>query len=442
MPNPDTLIKLLTTQLHSQFVGGGLVLMFTGSIIAMMRKLPRDAIQWIKSSFTRVVTIDNTDPLFDYVTYWLDGQQKFSKSKHLRATTSLNLKKNTTTSSSLFSESGSTSGNSPTGTSYDYSPKKNPLQVFFSPSAGRHFMRYQGTAISIRLSSGTLPDSAKGEIGLNSGSGFGAKKESYIIEAYGSKENTPLKKLIYEIVEYGTEDTEGIRLYHSIYGGWESHGYIKMRPLETVILPIGIIESALQDMNEFRSSELWYRNLGIPWHRGYLWHGIPGSGKTSLAAALAGKLNIDVYLLSLSGTGMTDEKLESLMSRVRPGCMVILEDVDCTVPLRESAKNDGRGITLSGLLNCLDGITSREGCIIVMTTNRRDTLDTALVRPGRIDMEIEFGFANADQITRLAGRIGVGCAGIHPDSLTMAEVQKELLGRQKKSRVMSAGVSN
>lgn len=409
--------------------------MFTGSIIALVRKLPGDITRWLKSRFTRVVTIDNIDPLFDYITYWLDSQKRFGKSRYLRATTSLNLQKRIESSSSLADCS----------TASDPA-KKNSLQVFFSPSVGRHFIRHQNTLMSIRLSSDTLPSSSKSGVNSIAASDHQLKKESYIIEAYISKDNTPLKNIIHTIIEFGTEETEGVRLYHSVWGGWESHGYMKMRPLNTVVLPAGVIEDALQDMNEFRQSEIWYRDLGIPWHRGYLWHGLPGSGKTSLAAALAGELNMDVYLLSLSGTGMTDEKLESLMARVRPGCMVILEDVDCTVPLRESTKNDGRGITLSGLLNCLDGITSREGCIIVMTTNRRSTLDTALVRPGRIDMEVEFGFANADQISRLATRIGVSSAGIQPDSLTMAEVQKELLKRHKElrssNRVMVAGAGN
>ncbi len=237
---------------------------------------------------------------------------------------------------------------------------------------------------------------------------------------------------IAEIIEFGTEETEGIRLYFSVWGHWSSNGYSRMRPLSTVVLPVGTAELVLEDMREFRAQEHWYRDLGIPWHKGYLLHGLPGTGKTSLAAALAGELEMDVYLLNLSGTGMNDETLQRLMSDVRPGCMVILEDIDCTAPERDAPQ--GNKVTLSGLLNCLDGIMSREGCVIVMTTNRRDGLDSALVRPGRVDFEMEFGHATQEQVNRLALRIGVNADGLYGGTMTMAEVQKELLGRFRESR--------
>lgn len=139
---------------------------------------------------------------------------------------------------------------------------------------------------------------------------------------------------------------------------------------------------------------------------------------------------MDVYLLSLSGSGMNDESLNNLMANVRSGCMVILEDVDCTIPPRD-AKVESNRITLSGLLNCLDGITSKDGCVIVMTTNRRDILDSALVRPGRIDFELEFGYADDEQVERLADRIGVSADGLRGRTMTMAEVQKELVSRYR-----------
>jgi chaperone BCS1 len=149
---------------------------------------------------------------------------------------------------------------------------------------------------------------------------------------------------------------------------------------------------------------------------------------------------MDVYLLSLSGTGMNDENLQRLMSDVRAGCMVILEDIDCTVPDRDAAVSSSR-VSLSGLLNCLDGIISREGCLIVMTTNRRESLDAALIRPGRVDMEVEFGNADYRQIVRLADRIGVDHTGLRAGEMTMAEVQKELLERHKAGRAERAAAA-
>lgn len=362
------------------------------------------------------MSIRNTDPLFDYVTYWLNSQERFRRSRFLQASTELR----------LGNRNGGiecASSNGPSGSS----AKKQPLKVFFSPSVGRNLFKYQGIWISIAKSdNASSPAHGANEMGSSGGGGF-RKEETYVIESFGKDDGGSVRALIQEIVEFGTEDTEGVRVYYSTWGHWSSNGHSRMRPLSTVVLPVGFAESVLEDMREFRSLELWYRDLGIPWHKGYMFHGLPGTGKTSLAAALAGELDMDIYLLNLSGTGMNDETLQRLMGDVRPGCMVIMEDIDCTVPDRDA--NSGNRVTLSGLLNCLDGIMSREGCIIVMTTNWRANLDSALVRPGRVDFEMVFGHATREQIERFAKRLGVDAHGFGERPVTMAEVQKELLDR-------------
>ncbi len=402
--------QFIAKQAGNQFVGGGLVLMFTGSLVALARNAPGRIYRWCKGRFTRTITVKNDDPLFDYVTYWLNSQERFSRSRFLMATTQLRLEK---------------TGNS-NGPCEASSTKKQPLRVFYSPTVGRHFFKYQNVMVSISKP-GTPTQASGGETGHV---GMQMRKEdSYLLEAFGKNDGAALKALVQEIVDFGTEETEGIRLYYSTWGHWSSNGYSRMRPLSTVVLPIGCAELVLEDMREFRAQEFWYRDLGIPWHKGYLFFGLPGSGKTSLAAALAGELEMDIYLLNLSGTGMNDETLQRLMSDVRPGCMVILEDIDCTVPDRDERASNR--VTLSGLLNCLDGIMSREGCLIVMTTNRRNVLDSALTRPGRVDFEMEFGYADHEQILRLAGRIGVDAVGLPGGEMTMAEVQKELLERYR-----------
>lgn len=413
------LIDSIKQQISGPFVSGGLVLMFTGSLVALARNSPQRAYGWCKQRFTRQISISNDDPLFDYVTYWLNSQERFSRSRYLKAMTGLRLDGNGRGGNELC-PSPSVGG----------SQKKQPMRVFYSPTVGRHWFRYRNVLVSIGKGGG---DKTPAAVGNESQShGFHRKEETYYLECFGKNDGSALKSLVQEIVEFGTEETEGVRLYYSVWGHWQSNGYQRMRKLSTVILPEGVAESVLADMKEFRESEKWYRDLGIPWHKGYCFWGLPGTGKSSLAAAIAGELEMDIYLLNLSGTGMNDETLQRLMSDVRPGCMVILEDIDCTVPDRdERAVNR---ITLSGLLNCLDGIMSREGCVIVMTTNRREALDSALVRPGRVDYELEFGYADLGQVERLAGAIGVSAEGVPDGVLTMAEVQKELLERYRVAR--------
>lgn len=427
-----SLIDLIVKQAGNQFVGGGLVLMFTGSLIALARRVPSQIWGWLKGRFTRTISVENSDPLFDYVTYWLDSQERFRKSKFLRATTELRLRQSADNSGPSMQECSSSIGGA------GGIRKKQALKVFFSPSIGRHFFTYKGVWVSISKGGADNKPASGGVGGDNPGQRMFRKEESYTLEAIGKGDGQVLRDLVQEIVDFGTEETEGVRVYYTVWGHWNSNGYTRMRPLRTVVLPAGVAEDVLMDMRKFRSEELWYRDLGIPWHKGYMFFGLPGSGKTSLAAALAGELEMDPYLLNLSGTGMNDENLQRLMSDVRPGCMVILEDIDCTIPDRDAPLNNNR-VTLSGLLNCLDGIMSREGCVIVMTTNRREGLDSALVRPGRVDYELEFGHATHEQIVRLAAAIGVSCHGMRGGELTMAEVQKELVNRYRAGEVSVKG---
>lgn len=415
------LVDFIRQQAQSQFVGGGLVLMFTGSIVALCRSLPGRAYGAVKGRLVRSIAIDNSDPLFDFVTYWLNSQERFNRSRFLKATTQMRLSSG---------NMGAGDAATPCSVGSGSTRKKEQMRVFFSPAHGRHFFRYKGIWVSIGRDSGAPNANGRGGSTAEQSGGFTPQKESYAVEGYGKATSSLLRELVLEIVAFGTEETEGVRLYYTTWGHWQSNGYQRMRPLSTVVLPAGVGEGVLSDMSEFRGEQNWYRDLGIPWHRGYLFYGLPGTGKSSLAAALAGELGMDIYLLSLSGTGMNDETLQRLMADVRPGCMVIMEDVDCTVPDRDAAVSSNR-ISLSGLLNCLDGIMSREGCLIVMTTNRREALDTALIRPGRIDMEIEFGHADLSQIERLAARLGVDCDGLRGGAFTMAEVQKELVGRYR-----------
>jgi chaperone BCS1 len=144
---------------------------------------------------------------------------------------------------------------------------------------------------------------------------------------------------------------------------------------------------------------------GIPYRRGYLLHGPPGSGKTSFIQALAGSLSYDICLLNLSERGLADDKLFHLLSNVPERSFVLVEDVDAAFNKRVQTSEDGlvkfwnsrnptltsahsyqSSVTFSGFLNALDGVASGEERIIFMTTNHVEKLDPALIRPGRVDI--------------------------------------------------------
>ncbi|KAI8921745.1 P-loop containing nucleoside triphosphate hydrolase protein, partial [Entophlyctis helioformis] len=191
-----------------------------------------------------------------------------------------------------------------------------------------------------------------------------------------------------------------------------------IRRLNTIVLANGLADDLLADAREFLASEDWYAQRGIPYRRGYLFHGPPGTGKSSFVAALAGALELDVYVLSLTGFGINDSALVDIFAGIPKRCIVLMEDVDALFAKRKLTHskglgkghgglgNDGsaagaNGISLSGLLNALDGLSASVGRVLIMTTNQIEKLDDALIRPGRIDMRVCFDFAARSQVAQL-----------------------------------------
>ncbi len=154
--------------------------------------------------------------------------------------------------------------------------------------------------------------------------------------------------------------------------------------------------------SSIRSSRL----PGIPYRRGYLLHGPPGSGKSSFIQALAGALNYDICVLNLSERGLADDKLIHLLSNTPERSFVLIEDVDAAFNKRVQTSADGyqSSVTFSGFLNALDGVASGEERIIFMTTNHPERLDPALIRPGRVDLSVLINDASPKQVRRLFER--------------------------------------
>jgi chaperone BCS1 len=198
-------------------------------------------------------------------------------------------------------------------------------------------------------------------------------------------------------------------IYNSWGTEWRQFGHPRRkRPLESVILDEGVKEKIVEDVQDFLGSGQWYYDRGIPYRRGYLLHGPPGSGKSSFIQALAGELDYDIAILNLSERGLTDDRLNHLLTIIPRRTLVLLEDVDAAFSNRRvQADEDGyRGanVTFSGLLNALDGVASAEERVIFLTTNHVDRLDEALVRPGRVDMTVRLGEATRYQVAALWDR--------------------------------------
>ena len=145
---------------------------------------------------------------------------------------------------------------------------------------------------------------------------------------------------------------------------------------------------------------------GIPYRRGYLLHGPPGSGKSSFIQALAGALDYDICLLNLAERGLTDDRLMHLLTNAPERSFILIEDVDAAFNKRVQTSEDGyqSAVTFSGFLNALDGVASGEERIVFMTTNHLERLDPALIRPGRIDLIELIDDATPEQARTLFSR--------------------------------------
>lgn len=180
---------------------------------------------------------------------------------------------------------------------------------------------------------------------------------------------------------------------------WRSIEGVPKRFKNTVFIPGTIKEDIIKDAEEFLKSRDWYRSHGVPWRRGYFLWGGSGTGKTTLVKCLATELNLPLYIIQLSQTTSNNDFMDTMNSA--PGeCIILLEDIDCATKAVETreTKQSGAGdskspsmedLTLSGLLNAIDGCTTQEGRILIMTTNHPDSLDPALLRDGRVDLRIE-----------------------------------------------------
>ncbi|CAH9132056.1 unnamed protein product [Cuscuta epithymum] len=167
---------------------------------------------------------------------------------------------------------------------------------------------------------------------------------------------------------------------------------------ETLAMDPELKKEIIEDLDRFVSRRDYYRRVGKAWKRGYLLYGPPGTGKSSLIAAMANYLKFSIYELDLSCL-RSNSDLQELLPTTKNKSILVVEDIDCSIDLQNRNNGDhGKQsndpsypqVTLSGILNFIDGLWSSCGDerIIVLTTNYKDRLDPALLRPGRMDMHI------------------------------------------------------
>ncbi|KAF8444830.1 hypothetical protein L210DRAFT_318091 [Boletus edulis BED1] len=397
----------------------GVKLVVLGGTVETARRVSSSAWSHFVNSFFLTAHFSEEDYPYDWLMLWLSRRPEWQRSREFETTT-----RTTTPGFSGTQTADNSFGDDEEDGDEDAPPGKVKTRVVFQPTPDTtHTIYYRGHWLRVRRSKKT--------------DGSGCEVLSISVVA---RSNSILKQLVLQAKkEYEAEAIHRIQIYFAdSHGSWRWTDSRHKRPMSSIVLNPGVKEVLLNDARDFLKSEKWYADRGIPFRRGYLLHGVPGSGKSSLIHAIAGELMLDIYTLSLSSSWISDSTLTTLMGRVPARCIVLLEDLDAAFTRSVSRDKSSNGtpdsgssngeeatvadqpsvsssrhrrhkdqvsdvntLSLSGLLNALDGVAAAEGRILFATTNHLERLDPALSRPGRMDVWIEFKNASKWQAEAL-----------------------------------------
>lgn len=389
-----------------------------GSLIAIAGVVPaiwrvlhsawRETYSWIRQFLVASVTIPGRDPLNKNTVLWLLAHivEPRNNTRAFTARTELRLGRGDMAESASLKK---------TQRSVQYLPH---FETLWFLHAGRLFIVHR----SLDSFSASMCDPGYDGIG----------GEELRISCLG-RSAEPIRHLIQTCREFADQQTQYFVVVYSRdrYGiSWQPKSRKPIRLLETVHFDDEAKNVLLADIRKYLDPETQkrYQSRSMPYRRGeclewmmrvvdavctylcccadcvagYLFYGPPGTGKSSLSTALAGEFGLDLYEVKIPSVP-SDADLEQMFQEIPPQCIVLLEDIDAVWAAdRDYAEREDRtagsgsrtpssNCTLSGLLNVLDGVGSQEGRIVIMTTNKPERLDSALVRPGRVDLKVHLG---------------------------------------------------
>ncbi|KAG6899496.1 hypothetical protein C0993_009718 [Termitomyces sp. T159_Od127] len=416
-----SLIQPLVGGAGGSSVVDGMKLVVLGGTVETARRVSSSAWSHFVNSFFLTAHFSEEDYPYDWLMLWLSRRPEWQRSREFETTTRTTGIGADTAGSFGEEDFEDASGAKTASTDDDDIPGKVTTRVVFQPTFDTtHTIYYRGHWLRVRRGRKT--------------DGSNAEMLSISVVA---RSNNILKQLVLQAKrEYEAEAVHRVQIYFAdSHGSWRWTDSRHKRPMNSIVLNPGVKEMLLNDTKDFLRSEKWYADRGIPFRRGYLLHGVPGSGKSSLIHAIAGQLMLDIYVVSLSASWISDSTLTTLMGRVPARCILLLEDLDAAFvrsstregnkqekekkegPEPEGSNNsnssgmrrsrrhdhlsDVNTLSLSGLLNALDGVAAAEGRLLFATTNHLDRLDPALSRPGRMDVWIEFKNASKWQAEAL-----------------------------------------
>lgn len=246
------------------------------------------------------------------------------------------------------------------------------------------------------------------------------QKEEYTFRCFG-RSHKPFNDLVMNFAEECK--VEGMEIYTLEGTDWQRSAITSPRLIDSVALPNEKKVEIIENINNFKNNKAWFTRASLPYKLTYILYGKPGSGKTSLIKAIASEFDMNLCVLNINS--MSDGSLQRAIATMPRNSILAIEDFDSS-----SATND-RGITadsrlqtvankisdatitkkstdtldedfsaafsmltLTGLLNALDGLIPLDDCIIFLTTNSIETVDPAVYRKGRVDYLMEMNELN------------------------------------------------
>jgi len=210
------------------------------------------------------------------------------------------------------------------------------------------------------------------------------------------------KKILYDLIDEFKYKLppEALSIHKYDNTEWEVASVIERRNINTIIINQDTKDKILEIINQFYASEDWYKSRGLSYKKTIIFHGVPGTGKTSLIKGLASHFQRNLAIININA--VSDRSFENALSSAPTNSFIVIEDFDSASSTTSRDNDDSKNnsaingvmsslklLSLSGILNTLDGVIGLDNKIIFMTTNVIDRIDSAILRKGRVDYIFE-----------------------------------------------------
>jgi ATP-dependent 26S proteasome regulatory subunit len=221
--------------------------------------------------------------------------------------------------------------------------------------------------------------------------------KSFILN-YPWEKDAEMKELIRTTIENYGQSKKGLQIYYNRHSDcWSKLSVVDaVQTVEQIFFPRGVMEGIVQTIDTFLGSQERYVRYGRAYKLTFLLKGAPGMGKSTVARAIAHKLQRNLYMLNLANV-KGDGDLVEIFRDIKPNSVLVIEDMDSFFVGRKPGESPV-GLSFSAIINILDGsLSTGNGLITFITANHPEHLDKAILRPGRTDRIVHFGDMSREQ---------------------------------------------